>query len=142
MLFFFSSRRRHTRWPRDWSSDVCSSDLDDDVREATRKLVAQLGYQVVEAADADTALSRLCEIDNLQLLLTDVVLADSVSGPELAREARRLRPGLKVLFMSGHVRDTVAFDEQLEQEAHFLAKPFRKSELARKLQLAMGGSED
>src|SRR5690625_5648631 len=27
-LFFFSSRRRHTRWPRDWSSDVCSSDLD------------------------------------------------------------------------------------------------------------------
>src|SRR6266702_4854598 len=29
-LFFFSSRRRHTRWPRDWSSDVCSSDLGDD----------------------------------------------------------------------------------------------------------------
>src|SRR5690625_6846845 len=29
-LFFFSSRRRHTRWPRDWSSDVCSSDLADD----------------------------------------------------------------------------------------------------------------
>src|SRR5690625_7783792 len=28
-FFFFSSRRRHTRWPRDWSSDVCSSDLDD-----------------------------------------------------------------------------------------------------------------
>src|SRR6266508_3074455 len=27
MVFFFSSRRRHTRWPRDWSSDVCSSDL-------------------------------------------------------------------------------------------------------------------
>src|SRR5690625_149249 len=46
MCFFFSSRRRHTRWPRDWSSDVCSSDL-----EATQKLkdtyeVKQMDYQM------------------------------------------------------------------------------------------------
>src|SRR5207253_4059152 len=39
MIFFFSSRRRHTRWPRDWSSDVCSSDLltEDDVRAAAAR---------------------------------------------------------------------------------------------------------
>jgi hypothetical protein len=40
--------------------------------------------------------------------------------------------------MSGHVRDTVAFDEQLQQDAQFLAKPFRKAELAQKLRLALG----
>src|SRR5690625_938070 len=33
MLFFFSSRRRHTRWPRDWSSDVCSSDLEAEIAQ-------------------------------------------------------------------------------------------------------------
>src|SRR5690625_934541 len=40
--FFFSSRRRHTRWPRDWSSDVCSSDLDDDSSTALGLLMPGL----------------------------------------------------------------------------------------------------
>jgi PAS domain S-box-containing protein len=111
---------------------------DDEVRQATRKLLAGLGYKVVEAADAATALSLLAQHDGVQLLLTDVVLAQGMSGPELAREARRSSPRLKILFMSGHVRDTVAFDEQLQQDAQFLAKPFRKAELAQKLRLALG----
>src|SRR5207253_7676899 len=42
-LFFFSSRRRHTRWPRDWSSDVCSSDLR---RRTSRKVRALLSMSV------------------------------------------------------------------------------------------------
>ena len=114
---------------------------DDEVRLATRKLLAGLGYRVVEAADAKTALSILEQHDGVQLLLTDVVLAQGMSGPELVREAKRLLPGLKVLFMSGHVRDMVAFHEQLEQDAQFLAKPFRKAELAQKLRLALGTRE-
>src|SRR6266702_2908166 len=44
-LFFFSSRRRHTRWPRDWSSDVCSSDLD----SVASKLLIKSGRKMVEA---------------------------------------------------------------------------------------------
>src|SRR5207253_8435595 len=39
-LFFFSSRRRHTRWPRDWSSDVCSSDLSADIKASYDRLRA------------------------------------------------------------------------------------------------------
>ncbi len=115
---------------------------DDEVRAAARKLLSGLGYRVVEAADAVTALSLLEQQSDLRLLFTDVVLAQGASGPELARDARRLRPGLKVLFMSGYVRDTVAFHEQLEQDAHFIAKPFRKEELARKLRLALGSDEN
>jgi CheY-like chemotaxis protein len=114
---------------------------DDEVRAATRKLLSGLGYRVVEAADAVTALSLLKKEPALHLLLTDVVLAQGTGGPELAREARRLRPDLKVLFMSGYVRDTAAFHEQLEQDAHFLAKPFSKEDLARKLRLALGSGE-
>src|SRR5215510_10411711 len=43
-VFFFSSRRRHTRWPRDWSSDVCSSDLDADLSLIKGKQVTIIGY--------------------------------------------------------------------------------------------------
>src|SRR5439155_13023934 len=52
--FFFSSRRRHTRWPRDWSSDVCSSDLIAGGRPVTQAPIAvtdRAVYQVLEAAD-------------------------------------------------------------------------------------------
>ena len=122
------------------SETVLLVEDDDEVRAATRKLLAGFGYRVVEAADADTALS-LAKQGGIHLLLTDVVLGDGMSGPELAREARRLAPGLKVLFMSGHVRDTVAFHEELQQDAHFLAKPFRKTELADKVRAALGSPE-
>src|SRR5437870_10635679 len=43
-LFFFSSRRRHTRWPRDWSSDVCSSDLTKLIDTLRQAFVEELGF--------------------------------------------------------------------------------------------------
>src|SRR5437660_9280714 len=53
-LFFFSSRRRHTRWPRDWSSDVCSSDLND----APAAAVVATGTKVRPATCIDPPESR------------------------------------------------------------------------------------
>ena len=115
---------------------------DDEVRAATNKMLSGLGYKVVEAPDAATALMLLEAKPELSLLLTDVVLAQGPSGPELAAKARQLRPDLKVLFMSGYVRDTAAFHEQLERDAHFLGKPFRKEELAQKVRLALDDGKD
>jgi PAS domain S-box-containing protein len=106
---------------------------DDDVRAATRKILSGLGYRVVEAADATSALALLQANGRIALLFTDVVLAQGITGTALAAQARQLRPGLRVLFMSGYVRESVANDEQLEREAHFLGKPFRKEDLARKV---------
>src|SRR5690625_4750963 len=51
LLFFFSSRRRHTRWPRDWSSDVCSSDLEPTYREFIRETTFKQGTVLVEVKD-------------------------------------------------------------------------------------------
>ena len=110
---------------------------DDEVRTATSRMLSGLGYRVVEVADAETALTLLAARSTLRLLLTDVVLAHGMSGPELAAKARQVRPALKVLFMSGYVRDTVAFHEQLDRDAHFLAKPFTKEELATTVRLAL-----
>src|SRR5437870_10075718 len=49
-VFFFSSRRRHTRWPRDWSSDVCSSDLRKIRMALLHRLVVRLDAELVEEA--------------------------------------------------------------------------------------------
>ena len=110
---------------------------DEQVRTATGKLVTGLGYRIVEAPDAVTAMALLATGEPVDLLFTDVVLANGMSGPELAREARRIRPALKVLFMSGHVRDTAAFREQLERDARFIAKPFKKHDLAAALRATL-----
>src|SRR5690625_3359324 len=59
LCFFFSSRRRHTRWPRDWSSDVCSSDLHEHTlthataRKQAQALASAYGNQRVDGANAD-----------------------------------------------------------------------------------------
>jgi len=110
---------------------------DDDVRTGTTRILAGLGYDVVAAADAATALMLLRGRSDIRLLLTDVVLTNGPSGPELAADVRQLRPDLKVLFMSGHIQDTAGFHEQLQRDAHFLPKPFRKEELARIVRFAL-----
>src|SRR5690625_7143001 len=59
--YFFSSRRRHTRWPRDWSSDVCSSDL----RKGTQQYqdqIEQLGTQKARLEDAKRELQRINDL--------------------------------------------------------------------------------
>src|SRR5437870_13892722 len=61
-MFFFSSRRRHTRWPRDWSSDVCSSDLADACVIEDLVVVLGFGIAVVDLEVRLTALDKLREI--------------------------------------------------------------------------------
>src|SRR5439155_16182471 len=59
LFFFFSSRRRHTRWPRDWSSDVCSSDLRDKINQNLQKIIDEqtepwgIKVAVVEIKDVE-----------------------------------------------------------------------------------------
>lgn len=110
---------------------------DEQVRAATAKLLTGLGYRITEASDAVTAMALLATGQQVDLLFSDVVLANGMSGPELAREARRIRPTLKVLFMSGHVRDTAAFREQLERDARFIGKPFKRQDLAEALRATL-----
>jgi PAS domain S-box-containing protein len=110
---------------------------DNQVRIATGKLLKGLGYRIAEAPDAATALTLLATDGPVDLLFTDVVLPNGMSGPELAREARRICPTLKVLFMSGHVRDTVTFREQLERDARFIGKPFTKQDLAEMVRVTL-----
>lgn len=108
--------------------------VDDDAR--VRRLVARIlrvhGYAVEEASDEVEALRTLrTRHAEIELLITDVVMPD-VSGPELAREFRQLRPSAAVLFMSGYTFEQLD-DRSLDDASELLPKPFDPVRLARKV---------
>ncbi len=106
---------------------------DPSVRKFVVGQVTSLGYAAIAAADGAAACRVLGRGERVDLLLTDVVLPNGMSGPALAREARARRPGLKLLYMSGYARGTVPYNDAIDEADHLLAKPFRKADLARKL---------
>lgn len=106
----------------------------DDVRQVVGRQLTQLGYKVVAAGSARLALDRLNSADaEFDLLLTDLVMPGGMNGRDLARAALAVRPGLKVLFMSGYPGDALRNGHSLPVGDNFLAKPFGRDELAHKL---------
>jgi CheY-like chemotaxis protein len=101
------------------------------LRGLTLRILNGLGYRTIEAEDGPAACEMFDHVDHIDLLLTDVVLPKGMNGPELAREARARRPGMKVLYMSGYPRAAIFRNGALDADTHLLSKPFAKSELAR-----------
>jgi PAS domain S-box-containing protein len=107
------------------------------VRELTAKLLRGLGYQVLDAADGKSGLELLARSGAVDLLLTDVELRSGMSGIELAHTARRRLPALKVLLMSGYPDKALEQAGAGEGRYELIAKPFEKTELARRVRAAL-----
>jgi CheY-like chemotaxis protein len=109
--------------------------VDDDpaVRRTTAAMLASIGFTVREAATGKEALQVLEGTAQFDILVTDVILAGGMLGPEVAERARALRPGLNILFISGYASDSVAEIQPL------LSKPFRRAELAQQIALLLRG---
>jgi PAS domain S-box-containing protein len=110
---------------------------DDDLRELTCLLVRSLGYEVRVAEHAQAALDLLNATPRIKLLLTDVVLPGRMNGPHLAKEARRINPNLKVIYMSGYTENAIVHHGRLDPGVNLLQKPFRKRDLAAKVRAAL-----
>jgi CheY-like chemotaxis protein len=106
---------------------------DDDVRVMTSELLRSLGYSVLTADAAQAALDILGQSRTIDLLLTDVILPGQFNGRALADMASRLRPTLKVVYMSGYTENAILQHGRLDPGVHLLQKPFLKRELASKL---------
>jgi PAS domain S-box-containing protein len=108
-------------------------DDDPEVRRLAVRQLRSLGYRVLEASEAVGALAILDGPEPVDLMFSDVIMPGRVTARELAEEAQRRRPGLPVLFTSGHAHGTAAGQDHLPDGAQLLPKPYRKRDLALKL---------
>jgi CheY-like chemotaxis protein len=111
-------------------------DDESEVLDATAELFRSIGYAVVTASTAAAALSRLERDREVDFLFTDVVLSGEIDGVELARRARRLRPGIRVVLASGHITPSRNGELELFDDFVFIAKPYRLAELAKAMRRA------
>lgn len=107
---------------------------DTDVRTLVVALLSEMGYKVMEAKSGTAAFELLGQNDHIDLLLTDVVLPDGMNGIDIAAKVRKKRPGTRVLFMSGYPKQAIEDANRLDPSEHFLQKPFRRKDLADKVQ--------
>jgi two-component system NtrC family sensor kinase len=105
------------------SESVLVVDDDAQVRKATCRLLSSRGYCSIETNSAAEALEILRRPDRVDLLLTDVMMP-GMDGRVLATHARALRPGLRILFMSGYPQRVTTHIAAIEAEEHFVQKPF------------------
>jgi CheY-like chemotaxis protein len=101
----------------------------EDVRAYSGMILSELGYSVLEAADADAALKIIKSDKRIDLLFTDVVLPGK-SGRVLADAAAEIRPALKVLFTTGYSRNAIVHHGRLDPGVQLISKPFTFEELA------------
>ncbi|MEO7073300.1 MAG: ATP-binding protein, partial [Rhodanobacter sp.] len=106
---------------------------DDVVRETVVATLRDMGYQVLHARDARSALDIIDRGASIDLLFTDVVMPGGMRGAELARAARKRMPALAVLFTSGYAQDSIVHDGRLDAGVQLLSKPYTREALARKV---------
>jgi len=112
---------------------------DPDVREMIVGILSDLGYQTLVATNGPEALAMLNRDNSVDLLFTDIVMPAGMSGTDLARQASRLRPDLKVLLSSGYAREANQ-SRSARDDFPFIAKPYRPTALGKKLEEVLAGS--
>ena len=112
---------------------------DEEVLAVAAESLRELGYQVVTAGNAEQGLKVLRGDQPIDLLLSDVIMPGGMNGVQLAVEARRIRPQLKVLLTSGYTATALSLEHGLPDNLDVVEKPFRREELAKKLRLVIGG---
>jgi two-component system cell cycle sensor histidine kinase/response regulator CckA len=107
------------------------------VRGLAREVLEMNGYKVLESGDPQDAIS-LCQRHKgpIHLLLTDVVMP-GMSGRTLADRVSKIRPGLRIAYMSGYTSDAIVHHGVLDADVRFIQKPFTPDSLARTLRAVL-----
>jgi PAS domain S-box-containing protein len=114
---------------------------DEPLRAFTVEALKDLGYRVLDARNAETALHVLAHEAAVDLLFTDVVIPGGMNGRQLAEEAVRRKVGLKVLFTTGYTRNAIIHHGRLDPGVNLLGKPYSTSDLANKIRSVLDKSE-
>jgi len=129
--------------PRGGDETILLVEDDEAVREVTRRTLEGFGYRVCEATSGREALDLWSDrLDDVDLLLTDLIMPNGVDGRELAQRFRDRRPGLRVLFMSGWGGTASINDTQFMQKnaGRFLHKPCPSDQLLETVRKSLDAS--
>jgi PAS domain S-box-containing protein len=107
------------------------------VRNYVVAQIESLGYRTLEAGNGDEALELIDKHPHINLLFTDVIMPGTMNGRHLAIEAVKRLPAIKTLYTSGYTENAIVHHGRLDSGVLLLAKPYRKSELARMIRLAL-----
>ena len=105
------------------------------------ELLGSMGYRVLKADNADSALGILKSGLPINMLFTDVVMPGQLRSPELARHAKGLHPNIVVLFTSGYTQNAIVHGGRLDPGVELLSKPYGREQLARKVRSMLAGQK-
>lgn len=115
---------------------------DQAVREAAVDILRDLGYSVLTADSADSALAIVNSGVKIDVLFTDVVMPGTLRSPDLARHAKERLPGIGVLFTSGYTQNAIVHAGRLDDGVDLLSKPYTRERLAQKIAEILGRHRD
>jgi signal transduction histidine kinase len=133
---------RHPHMPLRRTEDhetVLVVEDDPDVLELAVESLKAFGYHVVAADNAAAALQILRDGTAIDILFSDVIMPGGMNGAQLAVEARRILPALKILLTSGYTASALGKDHGLPPDLEVLSKPYRREDLVRKLRVVAAG---
>ena len=110
---------------------------EDRVREMSVASLREMGYTVIHASNAASALKKLEAHPETALLFTDIVMPE-MNGRQLATEAIKRKPDLKILYTTGFTRNAIIHNGKLDAGVNFIAKPFTYVQLATKIREVLG----
>jgi two-component system cell cycle sensor histidine kinase/response regulator CckA len=113
---------------------------EDAVRSFAARALSMRGYTVLEASGGEAALDIVRRHSGVIALLISDVVMPNMDGPTLVRAARRLRPEMRVIFMSGYAEDSFRKNDERAEELHFLPKPFGLKQLVAKVKEVLSGA--
>jgi two-component system cell cycle sensor histidine kinase/response regulator CckA len=115
--------------PKGGCETILIAEDNDDVRTIAKRVLAEHGYEVIEAIDGEDAINQLRRYkDKIRLVVTDVIMPRK-SGKEVCDEIRKIKPVIQVLFISGYASDIMHRKGMLAEGVDFISKPLTPRDL-------------
>ena len=110
-----------------------------DVGDYAETVLAEFGYTVLRAGNANEALQLLDGADRVDLLFSDLIMPGGMNGVMLAREVKRRRPRMRVLLTTGYAESSIERVDARGAEFELIQKPYKRTELAIKVRQVIDG---
>jgi signal transduction histidine kinase/CheY-like chemotaxis protein len=123
--------------PEDRKCNILVVEDNDSVRDVAAAMIEEMGFNVLTAINGHDGLKAIEANVDIDLVLSDVIMAGGMNGPELAAKAIKLRPELKILFMSGYAPGSVRQMQDLPDTIDLVNKPFTRNDLTEKVRKAL-----